>query len=81
MTPPRWLDEDGEERATRPCHRCGKPTPVRYSYRLEHLRMAGFQLFAEAQIVHWCGDDHHYLVVPAADGERAVLVPILGEAA
>ena len=35
----------------------------------------------EAQIVQWCGDPHHFVVVPHADGERAVLVPILGEAA
>ena len=63
--------------ATRPCHRCGRPTPVGYSYQLAHLRMIGWQLFTEAQIVH----DHHLLVVPDADGERAVLVPILGEAA
>ena len=62
-------------------HRCGRPTPVAYSYRLEHLRMIDWQLFTEAQIVQWCGHDHDYLVVPHADGERAVLLPILGEAA
>ena len=43
--------------------------------------MIGWQLFAEAGIVHWCGHDHHYVVVPHADGERAVLVPTFGEAA
>ena len=80
MTPPTWLDEHGRRRTTRPCHRCGRPTPVGYSYRLEHLRMIGRHLFTEAQIVQWCGHDHHFLVVPHADGERAVLVPILGEA-
>ena len=67
--------------ATRPCHRCGTPVPVGRMFRLEHLRMLDLQLFAEPQIVQWCGDAHHYLVVPHADGERAVLVPILGEAA
>ena len=81
MSPPRWLDEDGKERRTRPCHRCGRPTPVDYSYRLEHLRMIGWQLFTEAQIVQWCGGPHHYVVVPDAADERAVLVPTLGEAA
>ena len=35
----------------------------------------------ETQIVQWCGDPQHYLVVPHVDRERAVLVPILGEAA
>ena len=43
--------------------------------------MIGWRLFAEEQIVQWWSHDHHYLVVPHADGERAVLVPILGEAA
>ena len=82
MTPPIWLDEHGRRRATRPCHRCGRPTPVGDSYRLEHMRMIDWQLlFMEAQIVQWCGHDHHYLVVPHADGERAALVPIFGEAA
>ena len=81
MTPPIWLDEHGRPRATSPCHRCRRPTPVGYSYQLEHLRMIGWQLFTEAQIVQWCGHDHHDFVVPHADGERAVLVRILGEAA
>ena len=43
--------------------------------------MIGWQLFAEAQVVQWCGHAQHFLVVPDADGERAALVPILGEAA
>ena len=66
--------------ATRPS-RCGAPTPVGRTFRLEHLRMIGWPLFTEAPIVQWCGHDHHLLVVPHAVGERAVLVPILGEAA
>ena len=81
MTPPRWVDEHGTLLATRPCHRCGTPTPVDRTFCLEHLRMIGWQLFTEAQIVGWCGHDHHFLVVPDADGERPVLVPILGETA
>ena len=43
--------------------------------------MIGWQPFTETQIVQWCGHDHHFLVVPDADGERAVLVSIFGEAA
>ena len=83
MTPPRWLDEHGKLMATRLCHRCGTPVPVGYSYQFAHLRMIGWQLFAEEeQVVQWCGHDHHFLVVPDADGMRAVLVvPNLGEAA
>ena len=81
MTPPRWRDEHGTLLATRPCPRCGAPTPVGRTFRLEPLRMIGGRLFAEAQIVQWCVDPHHYLVVSHADGERAVLVPVWGEAA
>ena len=43
--------------------------------------LSGGLLFAEAQIVQWCGHAQHFLVVPDADGERAALVPIYGEAA
>ena len=75
------LDADGKEYATRPCHRCGRPIPVGYSYQLEHLRMIGWQLFAEAHIVQWCGHAQHFLVVPQAYGVQAALVPIFGEAA
>ena len=81
MTPPRWVDEHGTPMATRPCHRCGAPMPVGRTFRLEHMRMIDWALFTEAQIVQWCGHDHHYLVVPHADGARAVLVLIWGEAA
>ena len=41
--------------------------------------MIGWQLFAEAQIVQWCGHAQHFLVVPDADGERAALVPVFRE--
>ena len=43
--------------------------------------MIGWALFTEVQIVQWCGHDHHFLVVSHVDGERAVIVPIFGEAA
>ena len=43
--------------------------------------MIGWQLFAEALIVQWCGHAQHFMVVPHEDGERAALVPIFGEAA
>jgi len=81
VTPPRWLDADGKEMATRPCHRCGTPVPVGHIHRLEHLPMMGWRVFAEACFVEWCGHQQCFLVVPHADGVRAALVPILGEAA
>jgi hypothetical protein len=81
VTQSRWLDEHGRRMATRPRPRCGTPTPVGRTFRLEHLRMIGWQLFTEAQIVQWCGHGHHFLVVPDANGERAVLAAVWGEAA
>jgi hypothetical protein len=51
------------------------------TFRLEHLCMIGWQLFAEAGVVQWCDHDHHFLVVPHAGGERAARAPILREAA
>ena len=79
MTPPRWLDEHGHPLGTRPSHRCGTPVPVGRTFPLEHMKMIGWQLFAEAQIIQRCGHVQHFLVVPQADGERAALVPIYGE--
>jgi len=37
--------------AMRPCPRRGTPTPVGRRFRLEHLRMIGWQLFTAAGIV------------------------------
>ncbi len=81
MTPPRWVDEHGRLKPTRPCHRCGTPVPVDHAYRLEHLPMIGWQHFAEASFVEWCGHQQRFVVVPDVDGERAALVPVWGEAA
>jgi len=81
VTPPRWVDEHGQPRPRRPCHRCGVPVPVAWTFRLEHLRMIGWSLFSEAGIVEWCGHEQRFLVVPHADGVRAAVVPIVGEAA
>jgi hypothetical protein len=53
VTPPRWLDEHGKPMATRPYHRCGPSVPVGRTFRLEHMTMIGWQLFAEASWVQW----------------------------
>jgi len=29
MSPPRWVDEDGQFCPTRPCPTCGRVTPIR----------------------------------------------------
>ena len=76
MTSPRSLDE----RPTRSCPECGQRVRILHP-RIEHLRMIGWTLFGEADYVSSCGHLQRFLLVPHADGERAVLVPILGEAA
>lgn len=67
--------------ADAPCHRCGTLVPVGHTYRLEHLLMLGWRVFAEASYVEWCGHEQRFLVVPHIDRERAALGPIFGEAA
>jgi hypothetical protein len=67
--------------ATRPSHCCRTPVPVGKTYRLAHLRMYGWCLFAEASAVNHCGHRQEWLLVPELTGETARLVPILGEAA
>jgi hypothetical protein len=48
---------------------------------LEHLRLYGWRLFAEATAVKACGHRQEYVLLPTRDGVTAQLVPILGEAA
>jgi hypothetical protein len=45
--------------------------------RLEHLRMYGWRLFAEAPVVNHCDHRQEYVLLPTRDGETARLVPIL----
>jgi hypothetical protein len=63
-----------------PCPRCGAAVPVHHP-RLEHLRMYGWRLFAEASAVNHCGHLQEYVLLPTRDGVTARLVPIIGEAA
>jgi hypothetical protein len=42
VTPPIWLDENGERRPTRPCPKCGLPDPI-IRLRYEHLRANGWK--------------------------------------
>lgn len=62
------------------CPRCACPVPV-IRPRLEHLRMMGWRLFAEASFVAACGHQQEHVMVPELEGEYGRLVPIVGEAA
>jgi hypothetical protein len=80
VTPSRWVDEHGRPQPTRPCPECGQPVRILHP-RIEHLRMIGWQLFAVADYVSWCGHRQEFLLVPHVDGVMGCLVPIEGEAA
>jgi hypothetical protein len=62
------------------CPRCGAAVPIHHP-RLEHLRMLGWRMFAEATAVNWCGHAQAWVLWPDVDGETVRLVPIVGEAA
>jgi hypothetical protein len=67
MVPPVWLDESGQPRAVRQCSRCGRDAPV-YRFRLEHLRLIGWRLYAPAEYVNWCGHIQEFIPLPGAEG-------------
>jgi hypothetical protein len=79
MVPPIWLDEFGKRRPVRPCLRCGREAPIHH-FRLQDLRRLGWQPFAPAEFVNWCGHAQEFVPIPEAEGERCWLIPILGEA-
>ncbi len=76
MTPPIWLDETGAPRPVRQCFRCGREAPV-YRFRLEHLRLVGWRLYAPAEFVNWCGHGQEVIPLPEEEG-WCRLVPVLG---
>lgn len=78
MVPPIWLDESGKGRPVRACLRCGREAPL-YRFRLEHLRMIGWRLYAPAEYVNWCGHAQEFIPLPEAEG-WCRLVPVIGEA-
>jgi hypothetical protein len=44
------------------------------------VRRLGWQPFAPAEFVNWCGHAQEFVPIPEAEGERCWLIPILGEA-
>jgi len=78
MVPPVWIDESGNPRPVRACRRCGRDAPV-YRFRLEHLRLMGWRLYASAEYVNWCGHGQEVIPLPLAE-DRVTFVPVLGEA-
>src|SRR5262249_24713160 len=52
---------------TRPCLRCGRPTPV-FRMALEDVRRNGWIPFLPTIVVHWCGQGQEVLPIPNKDG-------------
>src|SRR5262249_40474324 len=52
VSPPRWVDESGKPRPTRPCSRCGRDAPI-FRLRLEDVRRNGWSPFTPASFVNW----------------------------
>jgi len=77
VTPPIWLDADGRQVPTRPCHRCGAPTPI-HRMALVDVRRYGWRCYRAALQVHWCGHGVEVIPLPDEDG-MCDLVPVLGE--
>jgi hypothetical protein len=78
MIPPTWTDQDGRARPTRPCARCGREAPV-FEWTPELGRLVGWEPFAVASFVNWCGHVQEFIPIPNAEG-GCWLVPVLGEA-
>ncbi len=78
MTPPLWLDDHGQRRPTRPCLRCGREAPV-FRFRVEHLKLMGWRLYAVASYTNWCGHGQEFIPVPD-DGAWCWMIPVLSEA-
>ena len=77
MVPSIWVDESGAPRPVHQCLRCGRDALI-YRFRLEHLRMIGWRLYAPAAYVNWCGHAQEFIPLPEAEG-WCRLVPVIGE--
>ena len=78
MSPPVWRDAAGHQRPTRPCHRCGSPTPILH-LAVADVQRNGWRCFAPAMLVHSCGHGVEVIPIPGTDGV-CDLVPVIGEA-
>ena len=77
MTPPLWVDADGRPLRTRPCLRCGFPTPV-FRMTVEDVKRNGWITYMPTIVVHWCGHGQEVLPMPGKDG-KCDLVSVIEE--
>jgi hypothetical protein len=78
MTPPRWVDEHGQPRPTRPCPTCGRVIPVnRWPVKIVPTQKRWpYQVMT---FVEWCGHQQEVVLVPEGDGWYSE-IPVLGVA-
>src|SRR5205814_5470622 len=74
-----WTDADGRPLPTRPCARCGSPTPI-FRMTVEDVRRNGWIPFLPALVAHWCGhsdpDSWRGRTVRSGPGDRGSVVEI-----
>jgi hypothetical protein len=76
MTPPRWVDEDGQACPTRPCpQQCGRVIPIKRwpVLRTGAIRHRPYEVLS---VVEWCGHMQEQILVPdGAKWFREIPVP------
>ena len=52
MIPPLWVDSDSHPLPTRPCLRCGTPTPI-FRMTIVDVWRNGWIIYTPTIVVHW----------------------------
>lgn len=78
MSPPRWVDERGRPRPTRPCPRCQREIPVN-RWPVKTLATTKRWPYQVMTFVEWCGHQQEVVLVPEGDGWYSE-IPVLGVA-
>ena len=78
MSPPRWVDDDGQLCPTRPCPECGRDIPIK---RWPVLRTGAIRHhpYEVISVVEWCGHLQELVFVPA-EPDWFTEIPVLGVA-
>jgi hypothetical protein len=78
MSPPRWVDEDGQLCPTRLCPTCGRVIPIKRVHPAS-ARVHKWHAWSVATWVEWCGHQVEVVLVPDGD-EWYSEIPVLGTA-
>jgi len=78
VTPRRWVDAEGRPLRTRPCLKCGTPTPM-FRLTVEEVRRNGGSPLSADSTGPLMWSRPRVLPIRGKDG-RCDLVPVIGEA-